>query len=169
VLIAMTGLPGAGKSVVADGLGRELRAPVLSVDPIQAALWQAGIARDQPTGYAAYVVADAQARRLLALGLTVIVDAVNNIALSQDGWQAVADDLAVRLRVIEVICSDDDVHRDRLARRVRDLPFVIEPTWNDVLTRRAESEPWEIDHLILDSIDDPAANLEKALAYVSAS
>jgi predicted kinase len=169
MLIAMSGLPGAGKSAVADGLGRTLGAPVLSVDPIESALWRAGIARDQPTGYAAYTVADAQCRRLLALGLTVIVDAVNNIAPAQDGWQAVARDLAVRLLVIEVICSDVDVHRDRLARRVRDLPFFREPTWDDVVDRRAEAEPWTIEHLTLDSIDDPATNLAAALAYVSAN
>jgi predicted kinase len=40
VVIVMCGLPGAGKSAVADGLARELGAPVLSVDPLEASLWR---------------------------------------------------------------------------------------------------------------------------------
>jgi hypothetical protein len=151
MLIAMSGLPGAGKSMVADALGRELRAPVLSVDPIEAALWRAGVDRAQPTGYAAYAVADAQARSLLAL----------------DGWIAVAREVRVPLRVVEVVCSDLDLHAERLARRDRGLGPELEPDWDRVLERRAESEPWPVDHLTLDSVDDPAANLTRALAYVA--
>lgn len=48
----MAGLPGAGKSAVADALGRALDATVLSVDPVEAAMWRAGVGRDQPTGRA---------------------------------------------------------------------------------------------------------------------
>jgi adenylylsulfate kinase-like enzyme len=44
MLIAMAGLPGAGKSSVAEALGRKLTAPVVSVDPIEAAMWRAGVA-----------------------------------------------------------------------------------------------------------------------------
>ncbi|MFI7236092.1 AAA family ATPase [Streptomyces cyaneofuscatus] len=77
MLIAMAGLPGSGKSSVAGALGRKLTAPVVSVDPIEAAMWRAGVARDQPTGLAAYVVAEAVADDVLGMGQTVIVDAVN--------------------------------------------------------------------------------------------
>lgn len=72
MLIAMAGLPGSGKSAVAVELGRRLAAPVVSVDPIEAAMWRAGIDRGQPTGYAAYVVAEAVADGVLALGRTVV-------------------------------------------------------------------------------------------------
>jgi broad-specificity NMP kinase len=36
VLVVMSGLPGTGKSAIADALRHELGAPVLSVDPIEA-------------------------------------------------------------------------------------------------------------------------------------
>jgi predicted kinase len=45
MLTAMAGLPGAGKSWVAEELERKLSAPVVSVDPIEAAMWRAGVAR----------------------------------------------------------------------------------------------------------------------------
>ncbi|MFF1344342.1 AAA family ATPase [Streptomyces sp. NPDC058290] len=53
MLIAMAGLPAAGKSSVAQELGRALPAAVVSVDPIEAAMWRAGVERAQPTGLAA--------------------------------------------------------------------------------------------------------------------
>ncbi|NUS77369.1 MAG: AAA family ATPase, partial [Streptomyces sp.] len=67
MLVVMAGLPGTGKSSVAEALGRALAAPVVSVDPIEAAMWRAGVGRDQPTGLAAYVVAEAVADGVLAL------------------------------------------------------------------------------------------------------
>ncbi|MEV5321784.1 AAA family ATPase [Streptomyces sp. NPDC052687] len=53
MLIVMAGLPAAGKSSVAEGLGRALPAAVVSVDPVEAAMWRAGVDRGQPTGLAA--------------------------------------------------------------------------------------------------------------------
>ena len=78
MLIAMAGLPGSGKSTLACELGRYLSAPVLSVDPVEAALWRVGIDRSEPTGLAAYVAVEAMAADILALSQTVIVDAVND-------------------------------------------------------------------------------------------
>ncbi|WP_326696030.1 hypothetical protein OG909_01045 [Streptomyces sp. NBC_01754] len=48
MLIAMAGLSGAGKGSVAEALGHKLTAPVVSVDPIEAAMWRAGMAAPTP-------------------------------------------------------------------------------------------------------------------------
>lgn len=88
MLIVMSGLPGAGKSAVAEELGRRIPAPVLSVDPVEAAMWRAGIDRDQPTGLAAYVVVEALTGEILALGQRVIVDAVNDAEEAREQWRA---------------------------------------------------------------------------------
>jgi predicted kinase len=81
-----------------------LRAPVLSVDPIEAALWRAGIARDEPTGLAAYVVAEAPAERQLELGLSAVIDASNYIEGDRQMWRALATRHNVPLCWIEVVC-----------------------------------------------------------------
>ncbi len=167
MLVVMSGLPASGKSAIADALGTTMAVPVLSVDPIEDAMWRARIDRDQPTGYAAYVVADALARRMLALGLTVVIDAVNNVAPAQDQWRRVAADSGAAMRVIEVVCSDAALHRQRLESRVRDLADFREPTWSDVEERRASSESWPEDHLVIDSASPHDANIARALAYVS--
>jgi hypothetical protein len=51
VLIVLSGLPGTGKSTVADGIARALRLPVLSVDPLESAILRAGIAPSFKTGW----------------------------------------------------------------------------------------------------------------------
>ncbi|MBR1248575.1 AAA family ATPase [Bradyrhizobium sp. AUGA SZCCT0169] len=42
-LIVMAGLPGSGKSTLAEGLSRHFSLPLLSVDPIEAAMWRGGL------------------------------------------------------------------------------------------------------------------------------
>ncbi len=168
MLIAMAGLPGSGKSTVAEGLGRRLPAPVLSVDPVEAALWRAGIDREQPTGLAAYVVAEAMAADVLALGQTVVVDAVNDAEEAREQWRRLAARKNVPLAWIEVVCSDPDLHRSRLEGRRRDLPGFPEPAWDSLPARRAELGSWDGERLVLDSVEDLEDNVEAALDHLRA-
>ena len=70
MLIVMSGLPGVGKSTLADELGRRLPACVLSVDPVEDAMLRAGLRQSFETGVAAYEVCGTLAARQLALGST---------------------------------------------------------------------------------------------------
>ncbi len=114
LLIGMCGLPASVKSALAEALGRALPGPVLSVDRIETALWRAGIEREQPTGLAAYAVAHTLAAENLRLGLTVVVDAVNDADEARAAWVDLARQQAVPLRFVEVTCPDVDLHRRRL-------------------------------------------------------
>ena len=135
MLIVMAGLPGSGKSAIAEAVGRALRLPVLSVDPIEAAMRRAGIDRTQPTGLAAYVVAEAVASDILALGQGVVVDAVNAVEPARQMWRALAKTHETELRWIEVECSDPDLHRTRLEDRNRGYRAPYEPSWAGVCQR----------------------------------
>src|SRR5262249_28412347 len=137
VLVVMVGLPAAGKSAVAEDLARALGCAVLSVDPVEAAMWQAGIDRDQPTGLAAYQVVELLAAEQLVLGHDVIVDAVNAVEPARGQWRGLAARTGAALRFVEVRCSSEAEHRRRLERRVRNLDGFPEPTWEYVLTTRA--------------------------------
>jgi len=163
----MAGLPGVGKSALAEALGGALSAPVVSVDPIEAALWRAGVERTQPTGLAAYLAAEAVADGVLALGQTVIVDAVNAVEPARRQWRALAARQHVRLAFIEVVCSSPDLHRSRLEQRVRGIEGFEEPDWNAVERLRAEYEPWIDRRLVLDTVAEMPANLKQALEFVA--
>ncbi|MFI6323014.1 AAA family ATPase [Nonomuraea sp. NPDC050556] len=160
MLILLSGLPGTGKSALGEALGRALRAPVLSVDPIESVMIEAGLEHGFTTGLAAYGVAQRLAADHLALGLTVVADAVNDVEEARDGWRRVA--AGVPLRVVECVCSDEDLHRKRLEARERGLAFA-EPTWASVLRRRAEWRPWPEQVLVVDSALPLGDNLASVL------
>ncbi len=166
MLIVLAGLPGAGKSTVAERLGRALPAPLVSVDPVEAALWRAGVARDQPTGLAAYLVAEAVADGVLALGQHVIIDAVNAAVPAREQWRLLAARRGVPVRFVEVVCSDPELHRHRLEHRRRGIEGFPEPTWATVERQRAEFESWTEARLVLDACADLDANVAKALDYL---
>jgi predicted kinase len=165
MLIVVSGLPGTGKSGIADGLSRACGIPVLSVDPIESAMLRAGLPRSFETGLAAYLVAETLADQFLANGLSAIMDAVSSVEPARDQWRALAGRHGVPLMVLECIVSDQELHRFRLVERDRSLA-VGEPTPEDVEHRRAEWSPWPEPHLTLDAVQDREANLARALAWV---
>ena len=165
MLIVVSGLPGTGKSAIADGLGGAIGAPVLSVDPIQSAMVRAGIQSTFETGLAAYLVAETLADRHLAAGLDVVIDAVTSMDVARDWWRALAQKHGVPLKVIVCVVSDERVHRQRLAARRRDLAFA-ETTWDAVEARAAEWTEWPEPHVTLDGMDPADENLARALAFV---
>ena len=162
----MAGLPGSGKSTVAGELARALRCTLLSVDPIEAALWRSGIDRAQPTGLAAYVVAEDLAREQLLVGNDVLVDAVNDVEEARGQWTSLAADLAAPLTFIEVFCGDPATHRRRLGERRRDIPGFPEPTWESVVARQEDFRRWGDARLRLDSMRPVPELVAEALAAI---
>jgi predicted kinase len=142
VLVAMAGLPGAGKSAVADALGKRLGTTVVSVDPIESAILSAGIDAGQPTGLAAYLVAERMAEAVLGSGASIIVDAVNAVEPARYQWRELARRTGVPVLFVEVVCTDAAEHRRRLEARRRDLPGMSEVRWPDVEQILGEYADW---------------------------
>lgn len=148
-LIAMSGLPGSGKSTIAKTLAAEIGCVILSVDTIEHELREAGVEQGQPIGLAAYSVASLLADVQLGLGLTVIVDAVNQHPDARQTWLDLAAKHCTPLRVIEVECSDLVLHRARLESREHDLPAL---SWSCVQELRSEWTPWTVTTEIVDTV-----------------
>jgi predicted kinase len=166
-LVMLSGLPGVGKSALADELGPRLPAVVVSVDPIEAAMLRSGLIKSFETGLAAYAVGAAVAEHQLSLGLSVIADAANDLEVGRDMWRTAAERGRADVRIIELVCSDEAEHRLRLQARKRDLDPYPEPTWEDVVRRRRETEAIPGDHLVLDTADPIDDNIERALAHLA--
>ena len=103
MLIALGGLPGAGKSTLARALARRIGAVHLRIDTIEQALRNAGLDVSGPEGYLA---ARDLAEDNLRIGKTVIVDAVNPLEITRDYWRETVARLTLGLVEIEVVCSD---------------------------------------------------------------
>ena len=165
-LIVLSGLPGSGKSTVAEGLSRTLSIPLFSIDPIEAAMWRGGLSKDQ-TGIAAYDVAIALADEHLRLGHSVIVDAVNPIEAPRAAWRSLAAKHRAEMKIIECVCGDETVHRQRIEARVRNIAGMPEVTWARVQRRQAEYEAWTDARLTLDTSAKSAEQLiTEALNYL---
>ncbi|RYZ31374.1 MAG: adenylyl-sulfate kinase, partial [Propionibacteriaceae bacterium] len=82
VLVVVGGLPGAGKSTVAQALARRRRIPFLRIDRIEQAVVD-HTALTHPVGPVGYAVAHRLAGEQLALGLDVVVECVNPLTLTR--------------------------------------------------------------------------------------
>ncbi len=147
VLIVISGLPGTGKSAVAAAVATELGAVHLSIDPIEDALLGAGLPRSWETGVAAYEAARAAAEQNLALGRTVVVDAVNDSQEARDTWRRGSARAGAELVFVMLTLNDETEHRRRLEKRARSLTHIPAPTWNEVQQRAATYAPWAEDCL----------------------
>jgi predicted kinase len=165
MLIVFGGLPGSGKTTLSAAVASRLGAAYLRVDTVESAMWECGIDRDQPTGLAAYGVAQSVAAANLRLGTSVVADAVNAVEAARDGWRGVAAAAGVPLRVVEVVCSDPAEHRRRVEARAPGPDQRFVPTWAQVQAR--EWEPWTEPRLTVDTMTPSDELVERILAYVS--
>jgi predicted kinase len=160
-LIAFTGLPGTGKSTLADQLATAMGAPAFAGDWLLGALKPHGVLTglDRPTFLAMYYnLLETLMTRQLMLGQSAVVDCLVNDEIATR-WQQLADQYDARLHLVECVCSDDAEHRRRVEDRRRDIPGWHEVGWNHVQRMRAEYPPLTVAHLTLDAMNPVDHNL----------
>ena len=148
MLIIFGGLPGTGKTAIAQQLARELGAVYLRIDSMEQAIRDTGVV-SKSLDDAGYRVGYAVAEDNLRLGNTVVADSVNPLRLTRDAWTSVADRARAKAIEVEVTCSDPAQHRNRVETRRTDIKGLRLPTWQEVVLR--EYEPWERDHIVIDT------------------
>lgn len=169
-VIIFTGLPGTGKSTLAESAARALRAPVFAGDWLMGALKPAhsALATLNRSEYVAawFGLLRTLVIRQLMLGQGAIVDDI--VGEGQwEQWSQTAESFAARLVPIECVCSDVAVHRRRVEGRVRGIPGWHEVGWDHVERMRSETPSLTVDRLTVDAIEPFDDNLQRVLAYIS--
>lgn len=170
-LIAFTGLPGTGKSTLADALATETGVPAFAGDWLLGALAPHGALRglDRPGFLALYYdLLGTLLRRQLMVGQSAIVDCLVNEEIAQQ-WEKLAAEYGAELRIVECVCSVEDEHRRRLEGRRRGIPGWHEVGWDHVERMRSEYPQLTREHLVVDAMDQVAANLELVRTYIRPS
>jgi predicted kinase len=155
MLIAMAGLPGTGKTALAETLARELCAVVLNKDRVRAALFPAPVldysAGQDDVSMAAIYCAAAHLLRTMP-GTSVLIDGRTFVRPGQlANLVVLGESLSAKLHIIECVCDDDTV-RERLER---DLEQGTHPARNRTyalyLRLKAQAVAIEVPHLVLDT------------------
>ena len=167
-LIIFSGLPGTGKSALAEAVGRELGIPVFAKDWLEATLLRSKLVpaeTEKQLGSVGYDLLTVLAERQLSLNQSVILDSVASTESIRNTWRDLAKKYKADWRVIECVCSDIALHRERLEKRQRRIPGWHELKWSEVEFVRSYYPPWDEERLILDSINPVDQNILAALKY----
>ena len=174
LLVLVTGLPGTGKSTMAETAGRALGAPVLAHDwamsglrpypEVQATLDGMGLWGHRDVGWS---LLWALARSQLRLGSPVVLDGVARAPqVAGTRWLA-AEEGAASL-VVMTWCADPGLHRSRIEGRRRGIPGWYELDWSDVArSRESWQEPAGVD-LALEASDSVVHNAHRLAELLGA-
>jgi len=167
--VLITGLPGAGKSTLAEALSQRSGVPVFALDWLLGAAVQSGACRpDADLGELGRQLLVMLAHRQFLLGQSAIVDAPGHEPAWRDPFLALAAADHVRLRIVEVRCPDEAVHRARVTGRSRGIPGWHEFNWSHVERMTMRWQPWPAgtERLLVDSTGRLEDELDRVVTYL---
>jgi predicted kinase len=163
-LVIFSGLPGTGKSALAEKLARQLRWPLLCIDDVIGVVPEnAGIEFWDSRVDILLDLVNTQ----LKLGLDAIVDSVF-MNMDRQHAQELARVHGARFLPIYVYLSDDKVWEERVTKRYNEMNDKDVATWDRILHQREHFAAWEPGTaLFIDSINTLEGNYEKVVDFVT--
>jgi predicted kinase len=171
-LVVVTGVPGTGKSAVAEVVAGLSGASVLGHDWAMSALRphpevQHALDTMDPSGHrtVGWSIVIALAREQLRSGRSVVVDGVARgpeVARCREAARSESG----RMLLVTTRCSDRDLHRTRIEHRQRHIPDWYELGWEQVERALAGWEPPAGADLSLDASDPWEENISLVRALL---
>jgi predicted kinase len=163
-LVVFSGLPGTGKSTLADAVGRRLGIPVFATDWLLGALTPFGGRHlDRLLDVGAELLTTLAVRQL-SLGQSAILDHPAEDLATRARWRSLARRAGAEFAAVVCVCSDPDAHRTRVEGRRRGIPGWHDASdWADITRRLATFPPWPADALTIDSARPHEANVAAVL------
>ena len=150
----------------------ELRAGHLDKDTIKDAV--IAVAREMkivqgadlagPISYELLVVLGLANTRLL--GLSVVLDSPAGYRQFREQVSELAKARRANLKLVECICTDESLLRQRVEARGRELPPYRARDWADYQSNRARFEGLTERRLVVDTAEPVAINMRKVSAYI---
>jgi predicted kinase len=165
-LVVVSGLPGTGKTVIAEAIGRSCRMPVFSVAWVIGALAPLGLLDRDNRGPAAYNVLTMLARRQLELGQSAVLDGMCGRDSVREQWRCLTEHYGAAFLPIECVCSDAEVHRNRIEARDEEIPGWPDPGWEHLEEMKGRYQPWSCSRLVIDAVKSIDENQRAVLRYV---
>jgi predicted kinase len=123
----MKGLAGSGKSTLARALSRHFGWPLIDKDDIKDLL----DSHTSAAGFLAYEIMFNIACRQLSQGLNVICDSPLTGRAAYEHAQAIAKETHASLAILECICSDESLWKQRInGRKTLQLPAHHQTDWD---------------------------------------
>lgn len=162
-LVLFSGLPGTGKSTLADRLARELRFPLLCIDDVIGEVpGNAGV----PFWDSKVAILLGLIETQLKIGLSLIADSVF-MNMDRNHAQELARKYGARFLPIYVFISNDRVWEERVMTRYNELKDKGVATWERIQHQRERFRAWEPETaLFIDSLDSVERNYQKTLNFV---
>jgi len=161
MLVLVCGLPGTGKSTVAERIAELLPARMLRTDVVRKELFPEPTYEAEESA-AVYDELFDRARERLDAGEHVVLDATFRRRKLRERAAAVADDAGVEFRLVRVECAESVV-RERIERRQREEDDESDADFSVYNQLKEEFEPIEGDgHVVVDN----SGSLAETLAAV---
>ena len=163
-LVIFSGLPGTGKSTLADRLARQLQWPLLCIDDVIGEVPEnAGI----PFWDSRVAILMDVIETQLKVGLSVIAESVF-MNMDRHHAQELARRYQARFLPIYVFVSDEEIWKERVTNRYDEMNNKDVATWERIQHQRERFREWEQDTaLFIDSLNSVDQNYETVLNFVT--
>jgi predicted kinase len=170
-MVLVGGPTGSGKSTMAEAIAADLGATVASFDWLMSGLrafpevWAAieyPVEQQRAIGWS---LLGRVAEQQLRCDGSVVLDLVAR-EQPRNEWEQLAARLGAKFYVVECICSDPAVLRERIEGRTRSIPDWYELSWENVERSRAGYIPLADPKLVIDAIEPFADNLDRVRVYL---